>query len=214
MGKKNFVNRTKVAIFAARNKKRNTMKRKDKTNVPVYRKTQHAATLHFTILFCASILCGCTTTIPVTSYGRFEDAVKGVAEELQKEGFVLAGVERDRKKETALSVRSYDIDNVPSTQSAGEVVATGGLRYGFQGGQASDYIYTDTYLFENDEGEKMRYAVTYRTGVDVKKGLVYVREVYTTGCETSSPTLGDKLCGEGSPIHRLDDMEKDTTAVL
>jgi hypothetical protein len=165
-------------------------------------------------LACAIMFCGCTVTQRVVSYGAFDNAVKSVAEAMEKEGFTPVDGQHDQKKGPSLSTRSYDIDNVPSIQSAGEVVPTGGLTHGFQGSQSSDYTYTDTYRFANDRGEEVSYSVSYRTGVDIQKHMVFVREAYVSGCETSNPAHHDRLCGEHSPIHRLDSLEKDTTAVL
>lgn len=170
--------------------------------------------LYATALLCATLFCGCTATQRVTSYGVFDNTVKEVVQELEREGFTLVDVERDKKTEQSLWSRSHDIDNVPSSQSAGEVVQSGSSRYGFQGNTTSDHVYTDIYRFANSEGETMSYAVSYRTGIDLTKGFVFLKEVYTSGCETSNPALHDRLCGEHSPIHRLDSMEKDTTAVL
>ncbi len=165
-------------------------------------------------LTCAIMSCGCSVTQRVVSYGAFDNAVKSVTKAMEKEGFTLVDVQRDKKKEQSLSTRSYAVDNVPSIQSAGEVVPTGGFTHGFQGSHSADYTYTETYRFANDEGEEMSYSVSYRTGVDIQKSMVYVREAFVSGCETSNPTHHDRLCGEHSPIHRLNNLEKDTTAVL
>jgi hypothetical protein len=133
---------------------------------------------------------------------------------MEKEGFTLVDVQRDKKKEQSISTRSYAVDNVPSIQSAGEVVPTGGFTHGFQGSQSSDYTYTDTYRFVNNAGETMSYTVSYRTGIDIQKSMAFVREACVSGCETSNPAHHDRLCGEHSPIHKLNSLEKDTTAVL
>ena len=60
----------------------------------------------------------------------------------------------------------------------------------------------------------MSYAVSYRTGVDLTKGLVYINEVQVSGCETSKPQHHDRLCGEASPIRKLDNLPQDTAVVL
>ena len=164
--------------------------------------------------FCATLFCGCTTVAHVTSYSAFDRTVKEVASEVEKMGFTLTDVEKTSTKERPLSTRSYPVDNVPSIQSAGEVIQSSDQRYGFAEKHMSDYIYTNTYHFTNNEGETLSYAVSYRTGIDLTKGFVFLKEIYVSGCETSNPSHHDRLCGDSSPIHRLDNIEKDTTAVL
>ena len=164
--------------------------------------------------FCATLFCGCTTVAHVTSYSAFNRTVKEVADEVEKMGFSLIDVEKTSSKERPLSTRSYSVDNVPSIQSAGEVIQSSDLRHGFAENTKSDHIYTDTYHFANSESETMSYAVSYHTGVDLTKGLVFIKDIYISGCEASNPSHHDRLCGDTSPIHRLDSMEKDTTAVL
>ena len=171
-------------------------------------------TIYAITLLCATIFCGCYSTQRVVSSRAFDNAVNSVAEEIGKAGFTLVDVQHDNTKEQSLSTRSHSIDNVPSIQSAGEVIQTSSFSHGFHGSWTTDKTYTDTYRFTNDEGETMSYAVSYRTGLDVQKNMVYVREAYVSGCETSNPAHHDRLCGEGSPIHRLNSLEKDTTAVL
>ena len=165
-------------------------------------------------MLCAILFCGCTTTMHVTSYSTFDKTVKEVASEVEKMGFTLTDVEKTSTKERPLSTRSYPVDNVPSIQSAGEVIQSSDQRYGFAEKHMSDYIYTNTYHFTNNEGETLSYAVSYRTGIDLTKGFVFLKEIYVSGCETSNPSHHDRLCGDSSPIHRLDNIEKDTTAVL
>ena len=165
-------------------------------------------------LLCATAFCGCYSTHRVVSYRAFDNAVNSVAEEIGNAGFTLVDAQHSNKQEPSISTRSHAIENVPSIQSAGEVVPTSTPTQGFQGNWSTDYTYTNTYRFSNKEGETMTYAVSYRTGIDMQNSMVYVREAYVSGCETSNPAHFELLCGEHSPIHRLDCLEKDTTAVL
>ena len=171
-------------------------------------------TIYAIALLCATAFCGCYSTQRVVSYRALDHAVNSVAEEMEKAGFTLVDVQHSNKQEPSLSSRSHAIDNVPSIQSAGEVMQTSSPSHGFQGSWSRDYTHTSTYRFSNNEGETMTYAVSYRTGIDMQNSMVYVREAYVSGCETSNPAHHEVLCGEHSPIHRLDNLEKDTTAVL
>lgn len=187
-------------VFLQKYLSRQTIMKTNKTN-PIF-------------VLCAILFCGCTTTMHVTSYSTFDRTVKEVASEVEKMGFTLTDVEKTSTKERPLSTRSYPVDNVPSIQSAGEVIQSSDQRHGFAENIKSDNIYTDIYHFANNEGETLSYAVSYRTGIDLTKGFVFLKEIYVSGCETSNPSHHDRLCGDSSPIHRLDNIEKDTTAIL
>ena len=165
-------------------------------------------------LLCTTAFCGCYSTQRVVSYRAFDNAANSIAEEIGKAGFTLVDVQHGHGQEPSLSTRSHAIDNVPSIQSAGEVMQTSSPTHGFQGNWSTDHTYTNTYHFTNKDGESMTYAVSYRTGIDMQKSMVYVREAYVSGCKTSNPAHHELLCGEYSPIHRLDSLEMDTTAVL
>lgn len=63
-------------------------------------------------------------------------------------------------------------------------------------------------------GETLDYTVSYRTGIDVSKGLVYVCDVMVLECIASEGGHYDRLCGALSPIYKLNEFPKDTTVVL
>lgn len=157
-------------------------------------------TIYAIILLCATALCGCTVTAHVTSYKAFSKTVDEVNKALEKEGFTLESSENSSTRDIPLSSRA------PRPYSYSE--------HGFHESTKADVEYTETYRFVNNEGETMSYAVSYRTGIDIQKSMAFVREAYVSGCETSNPAHHDRLCGEHSPIHRLNSLEKDTTAVL
>lgn len=157
-------------------------------------------TIYTIVLLCATAFCGCTVTTHVTSYNAFSQAVEEVNKALEKEGFTLESIENSSKRDIPLSSRA------PQPYSYNE--------HGFHESTTADVEYADTYRFVNNVGETMSYAVSYRTGIDLQKSMAYVREAYVSGCETSNPTHHDRLCGEHSPIYRLNSLEKDTTAVL
>ena len=149
----------------------------------------------FISLFCISIFCSCTVTSRVTSFGVFDNTLKEVAVELDKEGYGFVGSDRDRN-----NVRNHypaDYNN---------------FEHGFSGANSIEYVYTDTYRFANDKGETMKYSVSYQTRYDPSSGVAYVDNVNITGCETSNPEHYDRLCGEGSPIYKLDNLPTDTVA--
>ena len=146
-------------------------------------------------LFCISIFCSCTVTSRVTSFGVFDNTLKEVAEELDKEGYGFVGRDKDRN-----NVRNYYPEHYNN------------FEHGFSGTHSIEYIYTDTYRFANDKGETMRYSVSYETKYDPSSGVSYVSNVSTKGCETSNPEHYHRLCGEGSPIHKLENLPTDTVA--
>ncbi len=157
-------------------------------------------TIYAIALLCATAFCGCTVTSRVTSYNAFSKTVDEVNRALEKEGFTLESTENSSTRDIPLSLRA------PRPYSNNE--------HGFHESTKADVEYTDTYRFVNNAGETMSYAVSYRTGIDIQKSMAYVREAYVSGCETSNPAHHDRLCGEHSPIHKLNSLEKDTTAVL
>ena len=157
-------------------------------------------TIYAITLLCATAFCGCTVTSRVTSYNAFSQAVDEVNKALEKEGFVLESTGNSSTRDTPLSLRA------PRPYSYSE--------HGFHESTTADVEYNDTYRFVNHAGETMSYTVSYRTGIDIQKSMAFVREAYVSGCETSNPAHRDRLCGEHSPIHKLNSLEKDTTAVL
>lgn len=157
-------------------------------------------TIYTITLLCATAFCGCTVTSRVTSYNAFSQAVDEVNKALEKEGFFLENKENSSTRDTPLSLRA------PRPYSYSE--------HGFHESTTADVEYAETYRFVNNAGETMSYTVSYRTGIDIQKSMAFVREAYVSGCETSNPAHHDRLCGEHSPIHRLNSLEKDTTAVL
>ena len=157
-------------------------------------------TIYAITLLCATAFCGCTVTSRVTSYNAFSQAVDEVNKALEKEGFFLENKENSSTRDTPLSLRA------PRPYSNNE--------HGFHESTTADVEYNDTYRFVNNAGETMSYTVSYRTGIDIQKSMAFVREAYVSGCETSNPAHHDRLCGEHSPIHKLNSLEKDTTAVL
>ena len=157
-------------------------------------------TIYAIALLCATVFCGCTVTSRVVSYNAFSQAVDEVNKALEKEGFFLENKENSSTRDTPLSLRA------PRPYSNNE--------HGFHESTTADVEYNDTYRVVNHAGETMSYTVSYRTGIDIQKSMAFVREAYVSGCETSNPAHRDRLCGEHSPIHRLNSLEKDTTAVL
>lgn len=157
-------------------------------------------TIYAIALLCATVFCGCTVTARVTSYNAFSQTVDEVNKALEKEGFTLESTENSSTRDIPLSSRA------PRPYSYNE--------HGFHESTTADVEYSNTYRFVNNAGETMSYTVSYRTGIDIQKSMAYVREAYVSGCETSNPAHHDRLCGEHSPIHKLNSLEKDTTAVL
>lgn len=141
------------------------------------------------------MFCSCAVTSRVTSFGLFDNTLKEVTEELDKEGYGFVGSDRDRN-----NVRNYYPEHYNN------------FEHGFSGTNSIEYIYTDTYRFANDKGETMKYSVSYQTRYDPSTGVSYVSNVSTKGCETSNPEHYHRLCGEGSPLHRLDNLPTDTVA--
>ncbi len=145
-------------------------------------------------LLCALAFCSCAVTSNVTSYGVFINTIKEVSQDLQEEGFSLVSTENDRRNVTTHAPEYYNH-----------------FEHGFSGNNSIDYIYTNTYHFENEEGEKMTYSVSYQTGGNPSTLTAYVREVYTGGCQTSNAKDYERLCGDSSPIHKLDSLPKNST---
>ena len=60
----------------------------------------------------------------------------------------------------------------------------------------------------------MSYSVVYRTGVDPSSLVAFVREVFIESCQTSNKNDYERLCGDTSPIHKLDTLSKNATVRL
>lgn len=167
------------------------------------------------VLLLAVVSAGCTVTARVTSYDSFSKAVDAAVADFRREGFSLLDVERSVQSEASLSARSYGINNVPSIQSAGEIMSSSpDGRHGFFGQNRSESISTDTYIFANGDGDTVRCSVSYRAGFSPQSRLVHLTEVSTAGCEVSNPDHQERFCGAASPFHRFDSLPQDTVVVL
>ena len=145
-------------------------------------------------LLCSSVLCGCAVTSDVTSYGTFDSTLREVQQDLLNEGFSHLSTDSDRRNVPTHAPGYYD-----------------NFEHGFSGANSIDYIYTNTYHFANDHGETLTFSVSYQTGGDPAAQTTYVREVSTSGCQTSNAKNYERLCGAASPIHKLDSMPKNST---
>ena len=145
-------------------------------------------------LLCSSTLCGCAVTSDVTSCSTFDSTLREVQQDLQDQGFTLLSSDSDRRNVNKHAPGYYD-----------------NFEHGFSGANSIDYVYTNTYLFANDHGDTLTFSVSYQTGGDPAAQTTYVRDVYTSGCQTSNAKNYERLCGAASPIHKLDSMPKNST---
>lgn len=147
-------------------------------------------TLFILALLCIPIFTSCNVTSHVTTYGLFENTVKEVTEELEQAGFRLVDTKKD----------IYRNPNHPPVYVNK-----------FNG---TDLPYTNSYSFENEKGETMSYSVVYHTGGDPSSLVAFVREVFIESCQTSNKNDYERLCGDTSPIHKLDTLSKNATVRL
>jgi hypothetical protein len=133
----------------------------------------------------------CTITYPVTSRSTFDKTVNEVKSDLAKQGYAPSGSSTDTKNNVYVEETSY-------SKYAG---------YGSK--MANDFVTTDTYRFTHEDGSTMSFAVSYKAKQDDSKGLIYVTEVSTAGCETSNAKQYDALCGANSPVKKIETIPQD-----
>lgn len=141
----------------------------------------------------ALLFASCTITQPVTSRSRFDKTVNEVKSDLARQGYAPSGSSSDTKNNVYVEGTSYS-------------------KYtGYGSKMANDYVTTDTYRFTHEDGSTMSFTVSYKAKQDKTKGLVYVTEVSTAGCETSNAKQYDALCGSNSPIKKIDSIAQDAS---
>ena len=139
------------------------------------------------------LLSSCTTTYPVTSRSTFDKTIDEVKSDLAKQGYAPSGSSTDTKNNVYVEGTSYS-------------------RYtGYGSKMANDFVTTDTYRFSHEDGSTMSFSVSYKANQDPTKGLIYVTEVSTAGCETSNAKQYDVLCGSNSPIKKLNTLPQDAS---
>jgi hypothetical protein len=146
-------------------------------------------------LLCATVFSGCTVTSEVTTYGLFESTIKEVIQDLENEGYHFVKITKDADHNPHHAPTHY-VNNP---------------QHGFPGAFNYDFVFSDAYSFANDEGETLDFTVFYRKSADPSTMTEFVREVYTDGCLSSNDKHQERLCGESSPIHKLDTLPKNTT---
>lgn len=143
----------------------------------------------------AMLFASCTITHPVTTRSTFEKAVSEVKSDLAKQGYAPSGSSTDTKNNVYVEGTSYS-------------------KYtGYGSKMANDFVTTDTYRFTHEDGSTMSFSVSYKANQDRTKGLVYVTEVSTAGCETSNAKQYDALCGSNSPVKKLNTLPQDASIV-
>ena len=141
----------------------------------------------------AVLLSSCTNTYLVTSRSTFDKTVNEVKSDLAKQGYAPSGSSTDTKNNVYVEGTSY-------SKYAG---------YGSK--MANDFVTTDTYRFSHEDGSSMSFSVSYKARQDAMKGLIYVTEVSTAGCETSNAKQYDALCGSNSPVKKLNTLPQDAS---
>lgn len=141
----------------------------------------------------AATLMSCTITHPVTSRSTFDSTVNEVKSDLAKQGYAPSGSNTETKNNVYVESTSYS-------------------KYtGYGSKMANDFVTTDTYRFTHEDGSTMSFSVSYKSNQDASKGLVYVTEVSTAGCETSNAKQYDILCGNNSPVKKIDKLPQDAS---
>jgi hypothetical protein len=165
------------------------------------------------IILYATLLSGCTMTLPVISQSAFDRALDSVAGELKANGFEFVHKDRDKHyepnaidrspKQYASNNRGVDVEDYYSRNQF--------YRTGFEG---NDYTYIDTYHFGNEEGDTVSFTLSYQTRFDPSQKLFFVTEVRVGDCQASTPALEERFCGTGGPVRILDSLKADTVATL
>ena len=167
-----------------------------------------AAFLTTTIL-CTTLFCSCRITASVTKNDTFGNTLKEVAGDLQKEGFYFAGSDNSLSYErNAPGYSLYWNPGAPLDPVTGQENLYPQSGFGFDRKVTYDKVDKATFCFTDKEGDTLVFTVSY------KRGDYFVDEVGISGCEVSNPVLQAPLCGDFSPIRKLDQMPKDTIAVF
>lgn len=136
------------------------------------------------------ILSSCSVSYQVVSKKDFDDAVLGVKNELEKQGYFQSGSSTDSKNLLQVEATSF-------SKSAG---------YGSK--LTNDYVIIDSYRFMKDDGNTLNYSVSYKP--NVRNGVAFVSDVSIVGCETSLAKNYETLCGENSSVKKLESIPRNT----
>lgn len=129
-------------------------------------------------------LVGCYSTQNVTSYNDLQGAINDARQELSKMGYELSG-------EDTRTDNSVYVEDVSYSTRAGYGTALN-----------NKYVTFDKYTFSNADGNTISYTVSYETHRS-SDGVLYVTDVSVPQCETSNPKDYNQLCGNPSPIKKI-----------
>ena len=74
------------------------------------------------------------------------------------------------------------------------------------------YLTSDTYKFASEDGNTLQFKVSYQEIKSVEgTNLPVVTQVNTSECSVSDLHRYNELCGDQSPIRKIDNMPKDTS---
>ena len=147
-------------------------------------------TKHFVCLLAtAAILSSCTMTIPATSKSKMNETVEDVKVQLKQQGYFSSGFSSEQT-----TFEDYGASKSGSTAGSTELKSN-----------ATGFV--DTYRFENDGGDQMSFQIKYI--VNDKNNVMYVADVSVLGCQTSKVKDYENMCGNQSPIRKLESMPQD-----
>ena len=149
-------------------------------------------------LFCMTLLgmatlIGCTDTKYVTSKATLDRTINEIKSDMAQKGYAPSGSSTDTKNNVYVEGTSYS-------------------KYsGYGSKMANDFVTTDTYRFTNEQGKTMNFSVSYKANEDATKGLLYVTDVQTAGCETTDAKQYDALCGSTSSVAKINNLPQDSS---
>lgn len=146
-----------------------------------------------TAIAAALALTACTSPMYVTSVPTYNKTVDEVVAAIESQGYILVDKSHDFKNDTRHSAPPFE----------GNVNSSDWIPY--------DYVSVNIYSFVDSVGNTMSFDVQYRSGVDRANSTVYYYDVQTARCSASNSKHFNRLCGESSPVWRLDTIQKDLT---
>lgn len=129
-------------------------------------------------------LVGCYSTHNVTSYKDLQGSINDARQELSKMGYELSGEDTRTDNNVYVEGVSY------STMT------------GYGTAMNNKYVTYDKYTFSNADGNTISYTVSYETHRS-SDGVLYVTDVSVPQCETSNTKIYNQLCGQLSPIKKI-----------
>ncbi len=141
----------------------------------------------------ALVFTACVGPMHVTSVPAYNNTINKIVAGIEESGYNYVGMNHDTRNERRHEVAHMEGD------------------YTYSAWIPNDKVNINTYRFVDNAGNTMQFQVQFKGGLDHTNSTFYINEVSVVGCSTSNNKDYERLCGERSPVWKLDTIQKDMT---